>query len=82
MACPRFEDHALCHCTAVAGSVVPSVHERERWCLTENWARCPTYRARALRASPLPEEAYYEIWLPAQARPWRTSQPSSPTESA
>jgi hypothetical protein len=64
MPCGFFEDGRLCRCAAVRGLLVPSHHERERFCLSDEPSRCPTFRARALRDGPLPEEVYYALWLP------------------
>jgi hypothetical protein len=65
MACSHFIDGHLCRCGAVRGLVVPSHHERERYCRSEDHARCPTFRARAQRTDALPEEVYYALWLPS-----------------
>lgn len=67
MPCPRFEEGALCRCTAVAGFVVPSLHERERFCRTDHSLRCPTRAARERRSEPLKESEYWALWLPATA---------------
>jgi len=64
MPCGHFEGGRLCRCTAVRGLLVPSLYERERYCLSEQPERCPTFRARALRDDALPEEVYYALWLP------------------
>jgi hypothetical protein len=64
MPCGHFEEGRLCRCTAVRGLLVPSLYERERYCLSDNPNRCPTFRARALRDDALPEEVYYALWLP------------------
>lgn len=64
MACRHFEEGALCRCSAVRGLLVPSLYERERYCLSDEPHRCPTFRARAVREEALPEEVYYAIWLP------------------
>jgi hypothetical protein len=64
MPCPHFQIGTLCRCTAVRGLLVPSLYERERFCRSDEPARCPTYRARSLREEALPEEVYYALWLP------------------
>jgi hypothetical protein len=64
MPCPLFDDRRPTRCTAVRGCLIPSLHERERWCVTDGWARCPTYRTRAQREEALPEEVYWTLWLP------------------
>jgi hypothetical protein len=62
--CPHLVEGALERCAAVRGILVPSVHERERFCHGEGHLRCPTFRAHAARGSALPEELYYALWLP------------------
>jgi hypothetical protein len=64
MACGYFEAGRLCRCAAVRGLLVPSLYERERYCLSDDPTRCPTLRARARRDDALPEEVYYALWLP------------------
>ena len=64
MACSYFLETQLCRCTAVRGLLVPSLHERERYCRSDEPERCPTWRARARRSAALPEEVYYALWLP------------------
>ena len=63
MACRYFEEGTLCRCGAVRGLLVPSIHERERFCHGDP-SRCPTRYQRELRGEPLPEEVYYALWLP------------------
>ncbi len=84
MACPKLEEGSLCRCAAVRGFVVPSLHERERFCLTDGWPRCPTFVASAAYHAPLPEEAYYAIWLPSRREALGPSSAleSGPCESA
>lgn len=64
MACKFFVDDSLCRCAAVRGFLVPSLHERERYCASDTPERCPTFRAQAARGAALPEEVYYALWLP------------------
>lgn len=66
MACEHFENATLCRCRAVGGLLVPSLFERERYCLSDEPARCPTFATRALRGETLPEEVYYALWLPGR----------------
>jgi hypothetical protein len=66
MPCGFFEEGRLCRCAAVRGLLTPSVYEREKFCLTDDSSRCPTFRARALRDEALPEEVYYALWLPLE----------------
>ncbi len=63
MACPHFEDGRLARCTAVSGQHIPTCHERERYCRSDENGSCPTYRLVQLRGAPLPEEVYYALWL-------------------
>ena len=64
MACTFYENNRICRCAAVRGQITPSLHERERYCRSDEPQRCPTYQIRRLRTEPLPEEAYYKLWLP------------------
>jgi hypothetical protein len=64
MACRFFDDARLARCTAVAGLLVPTHHERERYCRTDGEEACPTYRLYQLRGGPLSQDAYYALWLP------------------
>ena len=67
MSCEYFVEGALCRCAAVRGLLVPSHHERERYCRGDAPEACPTHRARALRTDALPEEVYWALWLPVRA---------------
>ena len=64
MACPHFEDGRFARCKAVSGQHIPTCHERERYCRSDENAACPTYRLVQLRGAPLPQDAYYALWLP------------------
>ena len=63
MACPLFDDGRFARCTAVSGNHVPTCHERERYCRSDENASCPTYRLHQLRGSVVPEEAYFALWM-------------------
>lgn len=63
MSCPYFIDGRLCRCTAVRGALIPSHHERERFCRTNQADRCPTYQTRQTLAAPLSEELYWSLWM-------------------
>lgn len=68
MACELFDDGKLARCTAVAGLLIPSHHERERYCRSDGSADCPTFQLYQLRRAPLPQDAYYALWVaPAPA---------------
>jgi hypothetical protein len=64
MACECFEDKKLARCTAVTGLLIPSHHERERYCRGDGNHDCPTYRLYKLRGTRLSQDAYYALWLP------------------
>jgi hypothetical protein len=62
MACRYFEEGRVTRCCAVEGTLVPSLHERERYCRGDEHA-CPTLRLFHARGQgPLPEEVYYRLW--------------------
>jgi hypothetical protein len=69
MACEFFDDGRLARCNAVSGLLIPSHHERERYCRTDESAACPTYRLYQLRGGPLPQDAYYALWVPPVPAP-------------
>jgi hypothetical protein len=72
-----FEDRKLCRCRAVRGLLVPSLHERERYCRSDEPGRCPTVRAYLDRGAPLSQAAYYALWIPPRpADPRAESAPS------
>lgn len=62
MACPLFEDGRSPRCAAVSGNHVPTCHERERYCRSDESFSCPTYRLQQLRGSAVPEEAHFALW--------------------
>ena len=62
MACHHFVDGRLCHCLAVRGFMVPSLHEREHFCRDGQPGACPTYQIYAQRNGPLPLDMYYGLW--------------------
>ncbi len=64
MACELFDDGRLARCNAVAGLLIPSHHERERYCRSDENHACPTYRLYQLRGTQLPQEVYYALWVP------------------
>lgn len=77
MTCTYFEEGALCRCRAVRGLLVPSLHERERYC-TSQPALCPTQRLRELSGHPLDEESYYALWLAGEGGPPATRTVEAP----
>jgi len=78
MPCPLFDDGRNARCHAVAGGVVPSLHERERYCRTDLPDQCPTLIEYA-RAGQLTEERYYSIWI-APVSPPLAVRPTAPAE--
>ncbi|HZS35203.1 MAG TPA: hypothetical protein VFF06_00175 [Polyangia bacterium] len=82
MACEHFEDGRGARCRAVAGTLIPSHHERERYCRGADSASCPTRRLfERLRIGPLPQEAYYSLWVPFAETPREVQRAASATES-
>jgi hypothetical protein len=79
MGCELFDDGRLARCNAVAGLLIPSHHERERYCRSDENRTCPTYRLYQVRGTPLPQDVYYALWVapapqpPLDERPPRTS---------
>jgi hypothetical protein len=65
MACEFFDDGKLARCTAVDGLLIPSHHERERYCRTDGNSGCPTFQLYQLKRAPLSQDAYYALWMPA-----------------
>jgi hypothetical protein len=64
MACRFFDDARMARCTAVAGLLVPTHHEREHYCRSDGWQHCPTYHLYQLRGRELDQESYYALWVP------------------
>ncbi len=80
MACEHFEDGRITRCRAVAGTLIPSHHERERYCRAADPSRCPTRTLyQRLRVGPLPQEAYYALWVPFANSP-EPARSAAPTE--
>ena len=69
MACEFFDDGRLARCTAVDGLLIPSHHERERYCRTDGSKSCPTFKLYQLGGVPLAQEAYYALWVPPAPAP-------------
>jgi hypothetical protein len=82
MACEHFEDGRRARCSAVAGTLIPSHHEREQYCRTADPSGCPTRRLfDRLRVGPLPQEAYYALWVPFAPAPPEVQRAASATET-
>jgi hypothetical protein len=61
------EDGRRVRCGAVDGELVPSLHERERYCRRDdNFTRCPTFRAFRLHQRRLAQAEYYALWTEAE----------------
>ena len=69
MACEFFDDGKLARCSAVSGLLIPTHHERERYCHSDDSQACPTYRLYQLRGEPVPQSAYYALWLAPAPEP-------------
>jgi hypothetical protein len=63
MACKCLEEGRTVRCSAVNGDLIPSLHERERYCRSEsNWASCPTFQLHRREERQLMQEEYYALW--------------------
>jgi hypothetical protein len=78
MACPLFDDGRFARCTAVAGLHVPTCHERERYCRSDESDDCPTFRLHQLRGSALPEEVYFALWTTPVPQPGLDADDTQP----
>jgi hypothetical protein len=68
MRCEHFEEGRGVRCRAVEGLLVPTHHERERYCATDGAERCPTRRLYHLRSRPISQADYYAQWIPIADR--------------
>ena len=67
MPCSFFVPEPACRCAAVAGAVIPSIYERERFCRSDEGCKhCPTFQAFEARGEKIPQEIYYQLWLPTE----------------
>jgi hypothetical protein len=48
----------------VAGTLIPSHHERERYCRGAASRECPTFKLFQIAGAPVSQQAYYALWLP------------------
>jgi hypothetical protein len=78
MACEFFDEGRLARCTAVCGLLIPSHHEREHYCRTDENAACPTFKLYQLHKSPVPQEQYYSLWVPPAPRPLSVEPVAAP----
>lgn len=69
MPCPLYAGDRMQRCTAVSDAVTPTMHERERFCESDEYGHCPTLRTMLRLRRPLTEDEYLANWLPpAHAR--------------
>jgi hypothetical protein len=64
MACPFFREDRGARCRAISEDVVPSMHERERFCCSRDYGDCPTLRMMLRLRRPITESEYLAIYLP------------------
>jgi hypothetical protein len=69
MACELFEAGRRPLCRAVAGTLIPSVFERERYCCSDGSLACPTRRLYHVARAPLSQETYFALWTASPERP-------------
>jgi hypothetical protein len=70
MACRHFVEERFSRCAAVRGLLIPSIYERERFCRSDEGCKtCPTFRAFEARGQKIPQEIYYQLWLPTEETP-------------
>jgi hypothetical protein len=70
VACRHYSDRRQANCAAVRGGVIPSLFERERFCLGGGAERvCPTYRLCEERGAPISAEQYFALWVAAADSP-------------
>lgn len=63
MACELFDEGRMARCNAVCGLLIPTHHEREHYCRSDESRACPTYRLYQQRGGPVPQADYYALWL-------------------
>jgi len=63
MRCPWMYGDKVKQCAAVAGLVVLSQGEIERFCECENYTNCPVYKERKNRHGLISLKSYYLIYL-------------------
>jgi hypothetical protein len=77
MACEWLEEGRRVRCNAVDGELIPSLHERERYCRSErNYASCPTFQLYQVSCRRVAQEEYYAIWTEPQLPPLIPRAPS------
>jgi hypothetical protein len=77
MACECLEEGRRVRCNAVDGELIPSLHEREQYCRSDqNHASCPTFQLYQLRRRRLAQEEYYQLWTEPEMPPLIPRAPS------
>lgn len=77
MPCEQLEQGYLICCKAVSGVLIPSIHERERYCRSdENHSQCPTLQSFQRAQRPLAQAEYYALWT-VPKRALRSPEPRS-----
>jgi hypothetical protein len=73
MACECFQEGVKVRCRAVSGELIPSLHERERYCRSNegNEVLCPTFRLYQRERRRLAQEEYYALWTTPELPPAR-----------
>ncbi len=66
MACEFLDGGRVTRCRAVLGVLIPSHHERERYCHGDS-DRCPTLRLYRIQSTAIPQQDYYALWVPVRA---------------
>jgi hypothetical protein len=64
MACELLIGGRRVQCGAVEGQVIPSHHERERYCYADSAAACPTLRLFHVQRARVPQAQYWALWMP------------------
>jgi hypothetical protein len=83
MPCPHFIEERFSRCAAVRGLLIPSIYERERFCRPEGGCQlCPTFRAFEARGAKIPQEIYYQLWLPTDEAPTEVADDAQPGPAA
>lgn len=73
MACECFQDGVKARCRAVTGELIPSLHERERYCRSVgNEIFCPTFQLFQRERRRLAQDEYYALWTTPELPPART----------
>jgi hypothetical protein len=64
------EEGRTVRCNAVDGELIPSLHERERYCRSDrNHASCPTFQVYQVNRRRLALKEYYALWIEPELPP-------------